>query len=545
MFKAPLSLALGTTLVAFAPSSFAGNSDLDPSYGGGGFKRELSIYGNYAFAAALQADGRLLLGGWAGTSNGTRDFGILRHLADSTPDTAFGDGTGKVITNFLGSYDQINGMAVTANAVYAAGNRYSGNYPDFALAKYTLTGALDNGFAGTGKVSTSFGIYGSNARAMAMQPDGKIVLVGESYDLLTSNDFVAARFNADGTLDSAFGIGGKLRINVSTSGNDGAWGTAIQPDGKVLMAGDCRNGTADAICVVRLTAAGAVDSGFGTSGIVRFTRTGYGLNGRAMAIQPDGKIVVAGQGTLLSNGTIGSQLVRFTSTGALDTTFNGIGSSFNSYATGGEYRVNAVEVMPTGQILIAGQTRIPAQSVSLFFTARFTGAGALDTAFANGNGYKVGDLGGSTIVNTSAQGIALAPDGKFYVAGYSNGFFGVLRYQGDPVDVAPNPVSFNAVSGAMPSTLQISNIITVSGLSTVAKVPLSISGGTYSINGGPATNLHGYVSNGDQVMVMHTSASTPATSVTTTLKFGGLSAANNRAYILGTQVTATFTSSTP
>ena len=540
-----LPRALGVALLAtFSASALAGNADLDPTYGGGAFQRQLSAYGNYGFAGALQPDGKLLIGGWAGVSNGTRDFGVIRHLHDTAPDTGFGDGTGKRLIDFLGSHDQVNAMAWTSAGIYAAGYRYVGSYPEFAIAKLTSAGHLDTGFGSGGKATTAFGSYGSIARAMAVQTDGKLLLAGEGLDLTTKNDFTVARFHPDGTLDTSFGTGGKVRIVVSATEHDVAYGMTIQPDGRIVIAGETKVGTQNAIGVVRLLANGTLDSSFGTGGIVRISRSGFYLFGRAVALQPDGRIVVAANATQQTGSVYGTQITQLNADGSLDTGFNTTGYRFDSYAAGGQFRVNAMELLPTGQILIGGQTTITAQNNTMFFSARFTTAGALDTAYNAGTGWKIGDVASSTSYPTSAQFLALWPDGRFYLGGYSNNYFAAARYQGDAVDVAPDAAAFAPATGVAPSTVQTSAAITVSGLTAGAKVPISITGGFYSINGLPGTAQPGYVGNGDVVAVAHTSAATPGTDVTTTLRFGGLSPSNNPGLVFGNQTVASFTSTT-
>jgi len=543
-FAAAVTLALAITTSTVQ----AANSDLDLSFGGGVVKRAVTTsISDLAYASALQPDGKILVGGYSTVNSNNREFAMIRHKIDGTPDTTFGDGTGKVITPMTSSLDAILGaVALPQGGMLTVGYAYSNSYPSFGLAKYTSAGVLDTSFgAGTGKVISNFSIYGAIARAVALQPDGKYVVAGEAYDPfnITKNDFFVARYNSDGSPDGSFGPGGSRRIQMSSNANDAAFGVAIQPDGKIVVTGDYSTGTALGIGVARLNADGTMDATFGASGKVLFARGGLNSFGRAVAVQPDGKIVVLGNGTITFNNTSLIQVLRFNTDGSLDTGFNGGGYATNGFGAGLVLNFAAVELLPTGQILVAGRGFISTQNQSLFLTARYTAAGLLDTTYNSGAGFKLGDLG-SVGYSTSAQGIALAADGRFTVTGSSGGYYGMVKYLGDALDTTPDAASFTSVSGVAPSTLQISNVVTISGLTPGALVPMTVSNGKYSINGNPAASNMAYVKNGDMIMVSHVAAATSAASTSTILNIGGVHAANNRALVIGSPITLTFTSTT-
>lgn len=541
-----LTVAMFVALTG-APFAHAANSDPDPAFNGTGVMfRELTTQKvDLGQASALQPDGKILIGGSALILGNNKDFGLIRHNGNGTPDTGFGDGTGKVLTGFNPAADEIRGMvALPQGGALTVGYTYVGDYPQFALAKYTASGALDTSFGGgTGKVQTNFATYGSIARGVALQPDGKFVVVGEAYNTLSKNDFIVARYNSNGTLDTTFGSLGSRIIAISSNNHDAAFGVAIQPDGAIVVAGDYIANPGFGLGLARLTAAGNVDATFGTGGKTTLMPLGLNMWGRGVAVQPDGRIVVIANATITSTNTAIASVIRYNTNGTLDASFNGGGYVMNGFGGGLVPSMTSIELLPTGQILVAGRGLITSQNAYLFLTARYTAAGAQDLAYNGGAGYKLGDAG-STGTATSVTGLALAPDGKFFATGYSANRFAAVKYQGDALDSTPDAVSFGSVANAVASTVQISNVVTIAGLTTGASVPMTVTNGSYSINGNPASTTMGYVKNGDLVMVSHTSSATSGGSVTTTLTIGGVHAANNRALVLGTPGTGTFTSVT-
>jgi uncharacterized delta-60 repeat protein len=544
---------LATLLIAAAAqlgvsaACLAAPSDLDTSFADTGvFLRVVGPYWDVAGAAALQVDGKILEGGSTYTDSNlvARNMALIRHNSDSTSDSTFGAGTGQVVTPIAQYGGQIIDLAVQPDGkIIGGGYSIQGNNTQFALVRYNSNGTLDTTFGGgTGKVTTSLNAYASPGFAMALQRDGKMLVAGEIMLPSTSKaHFAVVRYNTNGTIDTSFGTGGTTTIAMSATGNESARSVIVQADGKIVLAGYANRGSGDDIALARLTAAGALDTTFGVGGKVFTSLSGastYADQAYAVAQQPDGKLVVTGWAAFDQYGNQGLAVVRYTSTGALDTSFNGSGYRIHSLGST-EMKAYSVAVLPTGQILTAGTYK--SNGYSRFVVARFTGAGAMDTAFGNGLGYVT-----TPILNavTEAGDLAVSPNGKFYVTGYSNGVFAVARYLGDAIDVGPDAVSFAGVTGAAPSTVQISNMVTVSGLTPGASVPIVISGGTFSVNGGAYQAGQGWVKNGDQLRLKHVSSATSGAKVTTAISFGGLYAPNNRWLILGSKINTSFSSTT-
>src|SRR5215831_269955 len=213
---------------------------LDTSFGTGGkVTTDIARSPDGAIAIVRQPDEKYVV---AGNSyiNGHFDFVLARYNSNGALDTTFGTG-GKVITNLAGVSAQAYSVAVQRDGkiVVAGGANVNGGY-DFALVRYNSNGTLDASFGTHGQVFTDFGTAQqgfsfAQAFALALQPDGKIVLEGQAY-LGQDYDFALARYNINGTLDTSFGSGGRV-ITAFATPNAGANSVALQPDGMIVAGG--------------------------------------------------------------------------------------------------------------------------------------------------------------------------------------------------------------------------------------------------------------------------------------------------------------------
>ncbi len=225
-----------------------------------------------ANAVVLQSDGKIVAVG-----QDSSDFALARYNADGSLDSSFGTG-GKVTTDFGGSDAALAAVLQPDGKIVAVGTSAA----DFALARYNTDGSLDTSFGTGGKVTTDFGGT-DQAWAAVLQPDGKIVAAG-----LASADFALARYNTNGSLDTSFGTGGK--VTTSFEGSDQARAVVLQPDGKIVAVG-WDNGVEFALA--RYNTDGLLDSSFGTGGKVT-TDFGGSDAALAAVLQSDGKIVAVG-----------------------------------------------------------------------------------------------------------------------------------------------------------------------------------------------------------------------------------------------------------
>ena len=272
-------------------------------------------------------------------------------------------------------------------------------------------GSLDTSFGGVGFVSTavSTGAGDDRARAMMLQPDGKIVVVGAC-----DNNFCLVRYHSDGTLDSSFGIGGRVN-ETRASTTLTAYSAALQPDGKIVVVGNCIVGLTATMCATRFMADGSLDSAFGTSaGWTLPNVTSGGDVAKAVALQTDGKIVLADVCTGFASPTAADFcLVRLNNNGTLDTTFNTTGMVTASFGGGAVNQgANAVAIQTDGKIVAAGYC--DAGTYDNICVARFLANGtALDGTFGGGSGRVVTQAVAS--MHNRAYSLALLHNGKILV----------------------------------------------------------------------------------------------------------------------------------
>ncbi|MBA2715194.1 MAG: hypothetical protein H0U55_16795 [Rubrobacteraceae bacterium] len=187
-------------------------------------------------------------------------------------------------------------------------------HPEFALARYNPDGSLDTSFDGDGKLTTDFNDGSQEqARAIAVQADGKVTAVGRTYTASTTYDFAAARYNPDGSLDTSFGADGKLATDFNGR-DDFATDLAVDQDGKMVAVGQVF--APAVVCsdfgLARYNQDGSLDTSFGADGRIT-TDFGCGDAASTLGVQSDGKIVAAG----LADGGIGSDfaLARYSGEG--------------------------------------------------------------------------------------------------------------------------------------------------------------------------------------------------------------------------------------
>lgn len=340
-------------------SRYNTDGSLDPTFGTGG-KVDITMNGG-AFeameAVAVQADGKIVVAGHTSTAPSlVQDFALQRFNTDGSLDATFGSG-GKVVTDFAGNEDAANALALEANgSIVAAGITIVGSGSaadeDFAVARYLPDGSLDAGFGSGGKASANVGGKVDIGHGVAVQGDGKVVVAGRvAVDGGSDPDFGVVRFTVGGQLDEDFEIDGKLQIQFAPNIWDEAQDVAIAADGKIIVGGFAAIGDAFQYALVRLQFNGTLDNGFGESGRVSTTLASKENFGRAMALQSDGKIVIAGQVSSLANGDFG--VVRVTTDGDVDSTF-GTAGLVNVDFFGANDNAQDVAVQADGKILVVG-----------------------------------------------------------------------------------------------------------------------------------------------------------------------------------------------
>lgn len=428
-----LTVMLVTLLVCSGLAYKAAAADviLDYTFGSGGLVvTDVSNGIDGASALARQPDGKLVAVGYSlvGAS-----FALARYHNDGSLDTTFGVG-GKTTTSFGTQRAEARGVAFQPDGkIVVAGMAGSaGANRTWALARYNPNGSIDTSFGVGGKIITSFTSQQESAEAVLVQPDGKIIAIGYSYFVNASPyyDFAVARYNSDGSLDSTFGVGGKATIDFGY--HDGGYDGLLLPDGKILVGGYSRNvGTLDDATVIRLNPNGTLDTTFGTGGraLVDF---GSDESAYRIALQADGKIVAAGGTDTATYNKFA--LTRFNADGSLDTGFGVGGKVVTEFGSFTVARLTGLAIQPDGKIVTGGTLYISEQyDIAL---ARYNPDGSLDTTF-DGDGKFTGNFL-PTPSNDSAQDLLLQADGKIIVAGSvstnagSSSDFALVRYQATP-----------------------------------------------------------------------------------------------------------------
>jgi uncharacterized delta-60 repeat protein len=310
---------LFTFLGNFELVRYNSNGSLDTSFGNGGIVTTIFPEGSYAFDVALQPDGKIIAAGTLfvdfnpGEQSDT-DFALARYNTDGSLDTSFGNG-GTVSSDFLGNEDDAFSVLIQPDGkIVAVGSANNpATFYDFAAVRYLSNGTIDTSFGVAGKVSTDFGDQNfDRARSAALQPDGRIVAAGFAISQGgLSQNFAVARYTSNGVLDTTFSRDGITEIDF---GNccQGATKVLLQSDGKIITVGGSNGESSeDDFLLARLSQRGSLDSTFGVGGKVR---TSFGdLNGGAngAALQSDGKIVAVGFQATFSNQFSNFALARY------------------------------------------------------------------------------------------------------------------------------------------------------------------------------------------------------------------------------------------
>jgi uncharacterized delta-60 repeat protein len=419
-----LGVVCAAALVVAPSASLAAPGDLDAGFGNGGIRTTDLGFGGLGTAAAVarQADGKLLA---VGQVEGQRIV-IVRLNGDGTLDDEF-SGDGRIIAA-VGAESAAVDVAVQPDGkiVVAASSEDSSFQDSLVLLRYDADGTPDATFSGDGQLVASVG-FGARPTAMALQADGRIVVVADEFDTA-----YVASYTSDGAPDSSFSGDGVASFGEEQLTRPS--GVAIDSDGKVVVVGQAESetfGGADDFAVARLTTFGEPDSTFSGDGVEHTEFVNPDPDGsnedtaRDVVIQADGKIVVgggAGYDEVFA-------LARYTTTGVLDTSFSGDGRQTTQVGDG-DYEqegIQALSLTSDGKIVAVGDVYYGSE-IGL---ARYSADGTLDPAFSADGTQRVAldDAG-----DGSARDLLVAPDGRIEIAGNRADGFMVARLvaAGDP-----------------------------------------------------------------------------------------------------------------
>ncbi len=483
---------------------------LDPTFGVGG-----KLLSNFvdsqatqyiARAVTMEADGKIVVAGYGAQLDGTRtDLVVVRYQSDGTLDVSFGSG-GIVRIDTHSRYGTGRGYDVPdsdpAGIAIQSDGRIIVAY-GVGVARLNTNGSLDSSFSGDGIwESNNFGSVNSpSLRSLTVQTDGKIIAFGDVYQ--NGYDFAVARLNPDGTLDDRFGDSGTKTLAFITDGSgdrdDNGRTVALQSNGKIVLGGYRRNSVNDSgrFLGARLNPDGSLDQTFAENGFsLEEGKFGSGqLVARAMAIQPDDSIVMAG------GIAIGIEVKRFNADGRFNPDGSGVGEASNRTIIGGwnssngsQLQFNAdfspdLQLQTNGQILVFGTAH--SDSVyAAFMVARLNSDLSIDTTFGNAGFQSINFDSPSTFGYASS--LTVQADGRIVAVGtkYQGGMshFAVARLLGDP-HVVSGTTGNDVITidpGTQPGTIKV----TVNNLSPSDNLagPVTIDGldgsDTYTVNFG-------------------------------------------------------------
>ena len=440
------SIFLALYLLPLASIVLGQAGTLDPSFDGDGIvTTRIDNMESIGLCVAVQADGKILFGGLARNEMGIYDMAVVRYLPDGTLDAGFsGDG---LTTISFGPADgsRCKMIAVLPDGGILLGGVAYGASGEFALAKLTADGELDNGFGTGGLVRTDMSPSEDDARALVVQEDGKIVVVGTSGVV----NLAIARYTSSGELDTGFSDDGFDIPGIpQTHGN----GVAMQPDGMIVLCGQVIDTAGYHFLLARYTTDGSLDLSLGQDGHVlgNLYSTAF-----AIAVQPDGKIVLGGSEF---NGMDDDfALARYNPDGSPDVDFGNGGTAlfpFSSAQVG-----YAMQRQPDGRILIGGPFQNEIDGTYDLGVVRFNSDGSVDAGFGT-DGLASTSIGPG---DDQAFSLALQPEGRILLAGTSyidlpEAEFAMVRYTNDlnvgveelnavhsPFVIYPDPVVDRAV----------------------------------------------------------------------------------------------------
>lgn len=366
-------IAVGTSFqngFGFALVRYKIDGQIDPDFGNNGIVvTNIGYFQTIAFAVELQSDGKIVVGGFSdsGFNSPDYDFTIARYNSNGSLDNSFGN-NGIVVTNLGSISENVFGLTIQSDGKIIAtgysGEDSLGGNSNIKVVRYNADGTLDTGFGSSGVVTGPKGV----SEAVALQSDGKIVIAG--YNV---KDFVAGRYNSNGTPDTTFD--GDGIVYTSFGNNIGkASSLAIQKDGKIILGGvkKITNSVVTDFALTRYQPNGTLDTTFDNDGIVT---TDFYFNSSEdfvydVAIQKDGRIVAVGESKINNTLNSSSALARYNIDGSLDKGF-GDGGTKNISGSGFLSAANSVALQKDGKFIIAGGSNVGQVNPFQFYLIRF------------------------------------------------------------------------------------------------------------------------------------------------------------------------------
>ncbi len=347
---------------------------------------------------------------------------VLPSYASFSLDPTYGNG-GKVITSF-GIEAPATDLALQSDGkAVVVGYNYNGS-ANWVIARYNTDGSLDSSFGTNGIVIQNFG-FSNAALAVRIQTDGKIVVAGSDQNTST-HPWTVGRYNTNGTLDTTFGNNGIAIPSINGSDQVKLTALTLQSDGKIITAG---YRDYDAAIVVRQNPDGSLDQTFGNGGIVAATLDGGFERTRSVTLQTDGKIVIFGDG-----GNADLFTYRFNTDGSIDTTFGSNGLVTESFGASAGATYHGLAIQPTDGKIVETAGYFPASGSHVrTYVIRYNPDGTHDSSFGSG-GYVLNPFATVSIQDASSS-LFFQSDGKIVLGGSSydgsNQYFALRRLNAD------------------------------------------------------------------------------------------------------------------
>jgi uncharacterized delta-60 repeat protein len=420
----------------------AAAGDLDPTFGmGGRVTTDFFGHNDSAQSAVIQLDGKIVVVGAITNSNGSGSLALIRYNTDGSLDPTFGAGGEALYPADISP--TCAALQPNGDIVVAGGSGFR-----FGLQRYHADGSLDVYFGSAGTVRTIILGFTDVISDVSIQPDGKIIAVGVALNKFAfpqRSDFALARYNSDGSLDPTFGAGGKVTTDFAGL-PDMANAVAVQGDGKIVVVGASDVNAffppfglpVNQFSIARYNADGSLDSTFGSGGRVRPFLLGGFDQANSVACLANGKIIVAG---VITNHLLPSEsdfgLIRLNGDGTMDIGFGSLGIVTTDFSS--QYdSANHIALQSNGNIVLAGiVSKGRTEDFTDFAVARYHPDGSLDTSFGSG-GKVTTDFFGFTNV---ARVVLIQQDNKIVAVGTADragrcclGDFALARYDGNSFD---------------------------------------------------------------------------------------------------------------
>jgi uncharacterized delta-60 repeat protein len=335
----------------------AGAGDFDLTFGTGGKLVTSMTAGGPAQInkVVVQPDGKIIAAGWSqNTDTSLKRFALVRYLADGSLDTSFGIG-GKVFATFTDGNAEANDVVIQPNGrILVVGALFGSARYSSVVIRYNSNGSLDSSFSGDGILVYNYDSVASDiATSVALQPDGRILLAGPALTSVLGPAvcFYISRLSPSGTFDSTFNNTGK-RLSEFGSFTSGHVKIGLQPDGKIIAAGPGGDGGSNYdFAVQRFNSNGSFDGLFGTAGRVYTNFNGNDIP-KTLTMLPDGRFIVGGSSEESDFDAV--MLVRYMPNGTKDSTF-GFGGFVVQDVTQGADVVESIAVQPNGKTVVVGR----------------------------------------------------------------------------------------------------------------------------------------------------------------------------------------------